>query len=259
MEKSGVKPVLGALPQVEEWRGLGEVVEGKGETELGGLGGVTGDRSLDGLAGEGPDDVESDGCGDPPAELDEDKALGGVGEGKLEVSAEGAEQRGEVLEGERFGAAGKACAQGTIRGEDQGGTLKPAGAVGDVVGEEGVGEVVEFVDPMRFAVGGADPRERGVGELAEVCQDPAFETGAAGDFAMLTRGFESAGMGESTGGKGGVEELPELPGGFHGLWALVIHRFHRLHGFRKQRLYPQMAQMAQIFWHVDRGGLPPTR
>jgi hypothetical protein len=171
------------------------------------------------LAGEGPDDVESDGRRDPSAELDEDETLGGIGEGELEVSGEGSEERGEVLAGERGGAGGKARAQCTIGGEDKGGTLETAGAVGDVVGEKGVGEVVEFVDPMRFAVGGADPREGCVGELAEAGEDPAFETGTPGDLAVLTRGFESAGMGEPTGGEGGVEELPELPRGgrFQGL------------------------------------------
>lgn len=221
MEESGVKPVLRALPKVEEWRGLGEVVEGKGEAEFGGLGGMPGDGGLDGLSGEGTNDVESDGRCDPAAELDEDKPLGGVGEGELEVSAEGAEQRGEVLAGEWFGAGRKARAQGAIGGEDKGGTLETAGTIGDVVGEEGVGEVVEFVDPMRFAVGGADPRKGGVGELAEAGQDPAFKTGAPGDLAVLTRGLESAGMGESTGGEGGVQELPEPPQGgrFHRGWA----------------------------------------
>lgn len=213
MEQSGVKPVLSALPQVEEWRGLGEVVEGKGEAEFGGLGGMPGNRGLDGLSGEGSDDVESDGCCDPSAELDEDEALRGVGEREFEVSGKGAEERGEVLEGEWFRTAGKARAQGAIGGEYQGGTLETAGAIGDVVGEEGVGEVVEFVDPMRFAVGGADPREGGVGELAEAGEDPAFETGTPGDLAVLTRGLESAGMGEPTRGKGGVEELPQPPRG----------------------------------------------
>ncbi len=213
LEESGVKPVLRALPQVEEWRGLGEVVQGKGEAECGGLGGMPGDGGLDGLSGERADDVESDRGGDPPAELDEDETLGGVGEREFEMSGEGSEKRGEVLAGEWLCAGRKARAQGAIGGEDKGGTLETAGAIGDVVGEEGVGEVVEFVDPMRFAVGGADPREGGVGELAEAGQDPTFETGASGDLAVLTRGFEAAGMGEPTGGKGGVEELPEPPQG----------------------------------------------
>jgi len=94
-------------------------------------------------------------------------------------------------------------------GEPEGAALEVAGAVGDVLGDPGVGEGVEAGQLVGVAVGGGDEWEGGGGGLGEAGVEEGDEAVAVLDFAGDPGGFEAGGMGEGAGREGGVGELEE--------------------------------------------------
>lgn len=206
MEEARVEAVLGALPQIQEGRGLGEVVESQAWGARGEGGGERAELALNALGFKRSNDAEAHSGGDQASEVLKQEEVGGDVERNGQLAEERAEERREVA-GLRGGwAVGE---EGVGDGGPEGAALESAGAIGDVVGGPGVGELVEFGQAIRFAMADGDQGEGGGGGLSETGFEEAGELGATVDFTELPGGFESARMGETSRGKGGVGELED--------------------------------------------------
>jgi hypothetical protein len=110
-----------------------------------------------------------------------------------------------------------------LSGSEEGASLEATGTVGDVVGEEGVAEVVEVEEvrerkrksKIKIGRGGSVDCgyewEGGVAELGEAGFEPSSEVGGVFEFAVLPGCFQAVGVSEAAGRKGGVGELPQEP------------------------------------------------
>ncbi len=213
MEEARIKPVVRALPEIEERRGLGEILYRRG---IGARGNFTAQETepvLDGLCFEWANDSKAHrGC-DPAAQLPEarESERFGSADGKLAEDESGQRSQMTMEAGGLAGVGEERFAKDAFGGGLKRGALETAGAVGDVVVEKGVGQRIPFAQALRLVETGDDEGEEVPTELAEVVREEGFQFTAVTHFAVLTRGFESAGMREATGWKRRVDQLPDEP------------------------------------------------
>lgn len=87
--------------------------------------------------------------------------------------------------------------------------LRPARAVGKVIGSERITELVELSEPTGFVVRRGHKRKPGAAELLQTGFDNRHKFTTIANLAVLARGFEAGGMGEAAGGKSRVNQLPD--------------------------------------------------
>lgn len=195
---------MGALEEFDEWCRLRGVVRIEiGESGAGSLGGF-GELELQGLGLHWADEVQADGGGEQAAEMVEEKGAGsGVG-GDAKASEDMSEGRSEVRMGwgcpGAAGSGGKSAGGRTggwlgedaAHGAEEGSALKPAGSIGDVIGQERVILEIEVVERTGGTMGREDERQGAASGLNERVFEKGPQRGPGGDFTVLEGGFESA-------------------------------------------------------------------
>ena len=127
---------------------------------------------LDGLPFHRADDAEPDGGADPAAQLREDKKPGHGKSFESQPGGDGPEDRREVAGSVGF-QNGRTQLLQFIQAKrpfcrrQQGAALGAAGAVGDVVGGEGIAERVDCGEVIGLGKGGVDEGQGTLGKLSQ--------------------------------------------------------------------------------------------
>lgn len=206
MEQAGVETILCSLPEVEQGRRLGEVVQGPGRGSRGPIGEGRAESSLQSLGFQWSDDAQSNGGGHDSAEVLKQEEAGGGFERDTEPAQNRAEHRGEMPRDRCRWGIGE---QRVGHGGPEGAALQTACAIGDVVRDPGFGELVQLVEPFWLAMRFDHERQCGPGGLMEAGLEERLEMSSIGDLAELPGGFESAGMRETSDRQCRVRELKD--------------------------------------------------
>jgi len=110
-----------------------------------------------------------------------------------------------------FERAQRLAPKGRHRTAEQSLAERPAGAIGNVVRHRRIVPAVPFREACRLAMDRADERKAGMATLVQAVGQVVLQSLATTHFAELPCGFQTTGVREATGGKGGVGELEELP------------------------------------------------
>ena len=86
--------------------------------------------------------------------------------------------------------------------------MQPAGAIGHMIGHEGVAPMVQRKELAGIVVRRGDKRQAGMSELPQAGFQLGRKFRRAPSFAVLPDRFQSATVGEATGGKRGIGQLP---------------------------------------------------
>jgi hypothetical protein len=86
--------------------------------------------------------------------------------------------------------------------------LEPAGAIGHMIGDEGVAPLVQHGELARIVVRRADKRKAGMAELSQAAFQQASQFGRIPSLTVLPGRFQSAAVGEAAGGKCRIGQLP---------------------------------------------------
>lgn len=207
LKESGVEAVLGALKQIQQRRGLGDVVERDLAELRGGVRGRPCQPALNPLPFHRTNYAEPDGSADPAAQLGKDEEPGRGLRVEAKQPGNATEDRREMTgqlvllnQGPHF--TQPIPAEAALGRGQQRPALPSAGAVGDVIGREGIAEFIQFSELLDAGKAGANKNEGAMRELFEGSFEKVGQIASATHFAVLPGGFEPAGMGEPAGGKG---------------------------------------------------------
>ena len=207
LKESGVEAVLGALKQIQQRRGLGDVVERDLAELRGGVRGRPCQPALNPLPFHRTNYAEPDGSADPAAQLGEDKEPGRGFRFESQQPTDRPEDRRKVTGPLTFLNQGSQCtqllpAEAAFGRRQQRSALPSTGAVSNMIGRERIAEFIQFSELLDARKTGVNKNERAMRELFEGSFEKVGQIVSATHFAMLPRGFESPGMGEPAGGKG---------------------------------------------------------
>src|SRR5262249_34853811 len=116
----------------------------------------------------------------------------------------------------RIAQRGQLLGKNPSAGVKEGAALRPTRSIGDVAGEENVRALVEARQRGGILVSGGQEWKAEVPRLPQRVAQKGAQLGRLDQLLLLCR-LQTAGMGETPDGEGGIGKLEKEPGDFHRL------------------------------------------